>query len=474
MDKQMPDKQRRVMGIFVLVMINLAIICTLRGLPILAKEGISLIFYYIVAAVIFLIPVSLVSAELATGWPPKGPGGVYIWVKEAFGEKWGFLAIWLQWVQNVIWFPTVLSFIGATVAYIFNPALATNKFYIISIILVTYWGGTFANFRGMKISGMISTIGVIVGVFLPGVFIIGMGFIWFAAGKTSQIVFSLQHIVPDVTDVNKIVLLAGAVLIFTGIEVSAVHSQEVKDPKRDYPRAIFLSAVIAVSVLMLGSLAIAVVVPAENISLVSGVMEAFEKLFDAFGLKWLAPVIAACITMGALGELTSWIVGPSKGLYITAVNGDLPPFLQHLNAKNVPTHILIVQGGIVTILAFVFLAMPTVSSSYWILTALCVLLYLLMYMLVYAAAIRLRYSKPDVHRAYTVPGGNAGMWGVAGVGILGAFFTLVIGFFPPSQLDTGSMVFYEAFLITGIIVMCLAPLVILRFKNLTWKKKEKL
>ena len=111
-------------------MMNLAVICSLRGMPMMAEEGFSLVFYYLLTVVVFLVPVSLVSAELATGWPPHGPGGVYIWVKEAFGERWAFLAIWLQWISNVIWFPTVLSFIAGTIAYIFDPRLAENKLYI--------------------------------------------------------------------------------------------------------------------------------------------------------------------------------------------------------------------------------------------------------------------------------------------------------------------------------------------------------
>ncbi|NQT22773.1 MAG: amino acid permease, partial [Candidatus Omnitrophica bacterium] len=447
--------KRRVLTVFVLAMLNVAVICTLRGLPLLAKEGLPLVFYYIAAAVIFLIPVSLITAELATGWPPRGPGGIYIWVKEALGERWGFLAIWLQWIQNVIWFPTVLSFLAATVAYLFDPNLASNKVYMICVVLVAYWGGTYLNFRGMKTSGVIGTVGVIGGVFLPGILIISLAAIWLITGKASEITFSWQGLFPDITNINSMVLLAGALLIFSGIEVSAVHAEDVKNPKRDYPRATFLAAAIAIIILILGSLAIAIVVPQKDISLVAGIMEAFTLFLDHFGLKWLIPLIAIFIALGSLGELCSWIIGPSKGLFTTAKDGNLPPFLQHVNKHGVPTHILIVQAAIVTCLAFIFLLMPTVSSSYWILSALCILLYLIMYVLFYISAIKLRYSKPNVPRPYKVPGGNLGMWIVAGIGLLGAMFTFIIGFFPPSQLKTGNIYFYEGFLITGVIVLCL-------------------
>lgn len=112
-----------------LAMINLAIIYSARGLPLMAEEGFQAITFVAVSAFLFLIPISLVTAELSSTWPPEGDGGVYIWVNEAFGKRWAFMAIWLQWSENVIWFPTVLSFIAATLAYAFSPELAQNKVY---------------------------------------------------------------------------------------------------------------------------------------------------------------------------------------------------------------------------------------------------------------------------------------------------------------------------------------------------------
>ncbi|MFH1305338.1 MAG: amino acid permease, partial [Candidatus Omnitrophota bacterium] len=134
---------------------------------------------------------------------------------------------------------------------------------------------------------------------------------------------------------------------------------------------------------------------------------------------------------------------------------------------------LMVQAAIVTALAFIFLLMPTVSSSYWILSALCILLYLIMYIFFYISAIKLRYSRPDVPRPYKIPGGNFGMWITAGIGLLGALFTLCIGFFPPAQLKTGNIYFYEGFLITGVVLMCLAPLVIYHLKKPAWNLQKK-
>jgi putative glutamate/gamma-aminobutyrate antiporter len=466
-----PAPGKKALNVFTLVMMNLAVICTLRGLPMMAEDGFSLVFYYLVTVLVFVIPVSLVSAELATSWPPRGPGGVYIWVKEAFGERWGFLAIWLQWIQNVIWFPTALSFIAGTMAYVFAPQLANNKVYMVVVILVVYWGGTLANFRGTKTSGTISSICVIGGVFVPGALIIMLGIIWIFGGNVSQISFSAHTFFPDLSDINNIVFLAGAFLIFAGIEVSAVHTNTVRDPKRDFPRAILLSSAIAVVILILGSLAIAVVVPQKELNLVAGIMQAFHIILLRYHMEWMVPLIALLIALGSMGEITTWIAGPSKGLHTTAKDGCLPPFLQHMNRHGVATHILIVQGCIVSVLALVFLLMPNVSSSYWILSALCVILYLMMYVLFYASALRLRYKSPKTHRPYRIPGGNFGMWMTCIIGIAGALFALIVGFFPPSQLKTGSTLFYELFLIIGVVFLSFIPIVIYQFKKPEWQPK---
>ena len=125
---------KRSLNVFVLAMMNVAVIMSLRGLPMMAKEGLSMFFYLLFAGAVFLIPTSLVSAELATGWPEGG--GVYRWVKEAFGGRFGFIAIWLQWIQNVIWYPTVLAFAGGALAYLFlDPKLASSKIFTVIVIL---------------------------------------------------------------------------------------------------------------------------------------------------------------------------------------------------------------------------------------------------------------------------------------------------------------------------------------------------
>lgn len=462
-------KNAKILGVFALAMINVSLICSLRGLPTMAEYGMQIVFFLAITVIVFLIPVSFVSAELAAAFPKKG--GVYSWVKEAFGEKWGFITQILQWVQNLVFYPTALAATAAVIAYLFNPALANNQLYNLVVIVVIYWAAILINLRGMKTSSRIATIGTILGIIIPGVILIVLGLVWVLSGQELALPVTLGSLVPDFGNVNNIIFLSGLFLFFAGMEVSGVHAMEVKNPQKDYPKAIFTSAIIVTIIFLLGALAIAFIIPASQISLTAGIMQTYQTVLAKFNMLWFLPVIVLLAAPGMIVQVSSWIAGPSRGLLVTAKNGDLPPFLQKLNKNGMPINIMMVQGILVTIIALVFILMPSVSSSFWVLTALAALLYLTVYLIMFAAAIKLRRSRPDVPRPYKVPGGKHGMWIWAGVGIAACVFAMFFGLFPPQGLDTGSFLSYILFLIIGFIIMFSIPLVIWHFRKPSWKPK---
>jgi len=460
---------KKVLGVFSLAMINVALMCALRGLPTMAEYGLQLVFFLTVAILVFLIPVSLVSAELATGWPKKG--GIYAWIKQAFGEKVGFFTICLQWLQSLVFYPTALAATAGIIAYLINPELANNKYFTLIIIIIVYWGATLLNLKGMKSSSKFNSVGTMMGIILPGSILIILGIIWLLKGEPSQIELSYKAMIPNLSNIQNIVLMTGMFLFFAGIEVSGVHALEVNNPQKDYPKAIMIAALIAGVLFLLGSLAIAIIIPQANISLTAGIMETFYYVFDKFNVGWLVPVMVLLAAPGAIVQVSSWIVGPSRGILATAENGDLPPFFQKLNKNNMPINIMFFQGILVTIISGIFLFMPSVSSSFWILTALAAILYLTVYIIMFLAAIKLRYTEPKTLRPYKVPGGNLGMWIIAGIGIVACLSAIILGFIPPSQVTTGNTVFYVAFLLIGYLVIIGIPLVIYHFRKPSWKKK---
>lgn len=467
--EQTPSRLPRTLSVFTLAMINVAAIGSVKNWPVTAEYGFASIFYLLLSTLIFFLPVSLVAAELATGWPKNG--GVFVWVKEAFGHRTGFLAIWMLWVENAIWYPTILSFIAATIAYIFNPAMASNTTYTLIVVLVSFWAATLANLLGMRVSGMISSFSVILGSFIPGGLIILLGLIWYFTGKPLEISMTWDSLIPNMGSVEQLVFFTGVLLSLCGMEMSAIHARDVRHPQKDYPRAILLSAILIIGMSVLGVLAIASVIPQKQISLVAGSMQAFSYFVNAYNLNWLTPLIAALIAIGAFGSLSTWVVGPTKGLLAAARQGDLPPYFRGINGKGMPVRLLMVQAIVVSLLSLLFVFMPTVSSAFWILSAVVSELYLIMYVLMFAAAIKLRYKRPDVERPYKIPGGKWGIWIVAGIGILSSILTMFIGFFPPSQIQTGSVVFYVMFLILAVVLALFAPSLILLFQKPEWKKQ---
>src|SRR3989344_4012985 len=339
----MISKPRKVISLFSLTMINVAAVVSLTNLPIMAEEGLSSVFFYFIAGFCFFIPVSLVSAELATGWPSQG--GVYTWVKAAFGRRAGFIALWLQWMENVIWTPSVVSLASVAIAYVVAPQWATNKYYLLISILVIFWGCTVANLLGMRASNLISTVGVILGTLIPGAVIIVMGIAWFFFGKPSQITFTWQGVLPNLTHLNNLVFLTGVLLGMSGMEVSAVHAKDVKDPEHSYPKAIFSATTIILILLIFGSLSIAILVPKAKLDIVAGVMQAFSDFFKAYHVPQFTKAMAILIAIGVISMVSTWIVGPAKGFLKTAVEGEIPPFFQKMNKNNMPVRIIIAQAA---------------------------------------------------------------------------------------------------------------------------------
>ena len=465
-----PKGGKRVITVFMLVMLNVSIMASLRNLPLVATYGFSALFLFFVVGLFFLIPCALVSAELATGWPKSG--GIYIWVREAFGDTWGFFAIWMQWIHNVTWFPAILSFVATTIAYVFFPSIAGNHYYVLAVVLISFWAMTILNFYGIKTSALFSTLGVIAGTIIPGVFLILLGIIWVSTGGQSQIAFDLDSFIPDFSDIHNLVFLGGLFLAFAGLEVSAGYASEVKDPQVNYPKGIIYAACITFFLFMLGSLAVAIIIPTDHINLVAGLMEALTVFLDKFHLGFLLPVLGLLLVFGAIAEVNAWIIGPVKALFTTTEHGNLPPFFQVVNDKNVPVNILLFQGVIITIFSLIFTLMPNVSSAYWILTALSTQIYLVMYIMMFMAAIKLRYSHPKVPRAYRIPHPHKGIWIVAIMGIIASLFAFFLVYIPPAQLEIGNIYIYEGFLIIGLIFMSAIPLIIHSFKKPSWQLLE--
>ena len=450
-----------------LAFMTTASVASLRSAPTMAVYGLTCVFLYIVPAIIFLLPQALVAAELASGWT----GGVFRWVSEGMSAKWGLLAVWCQFAMTIFYYPTLLGFVASTLAYIFNPELASSGVYTGIVIVCVFWLGVFMSARGGT-GGIakLASSGLLVGTLIPGAILVILGIVYLMQDNASAAPMDADHLIPQWTGIASLVLIVNNFLSYSGMEMNAVHVGSLRNPKSEFPRAMFFACGLVLMIFILPALAISWVIPAQELSLTAGVMQAFDAFFAYFGLQKLVPIVAIALVCASAGGMLTWLSGPSKGLLLIARReGYLPPFFQHQNENEVAVNILVTQGAVTTFIALLYALVPSVSSAYWILSVMTTQVYLVMYLLMFVAARNLRRNQPEVERGYRAP--VLGMLCV--VGFVASAAAIVIGFVPPSQFESGNAVAYGGLILAGtFLIGLLPPWLFLRFRKPSWKSAE--
>lgn len=450
---------------FSLVMLIVASIDSIRNLPSSALFGSALIFFFIISALVFLIPTSLVAAELTAIFPEKG--GVYHWVNRAFGDKWAMVAIWMQWINTMVWYPTILSFIAGTAAYLIDPDLVQHKGYLVCSILTIFWTVTLVNFFGLRFSTKINNFCGLTGMMFPMILLIVLGGIWVFSGRPLQISIHMDTLIPSLSNSTNWISLVAIMASFLGMELAGVHVNDIKNPQKNFPKALLLSCLFILVTMVLGSLSIAFVLPQDQINLVSGVMQVFSNFLSVFNMVWLIPVLAVLIVIGSIGGIINWLISPAKGLLHAAEFGFLPAFFMKKNAHQVPANILFTQAILVSFFCFLFLLVPSVNSFYWFLTALSTELYMIMYILMFLSAIRLHHRYENRPKVFKIPGGTMGLWTVCILGIIGCLATITVTFFPPENIEIGSKMRY-VLMVAVANILTISPVFLFY-----WHKKNK-
>ena len=462
------------LSVATLAIMNVTAVVSLRGLAAESVYGLSSAFYYLFAAIVFLIPTALVAAELAAMFADK-QGGVFRWVGEAMGARMGFLAVWIQWIQSTIWYPTVLTFGAVSIAFIgmdqaHDMALASNKVFTLIVVLAIYWTATFIALKGLSWVGKISKWGGIIGTIIPAALLIVLGIAYLATGGTNHMNMH-ESFFPDLSKLDNLVLASGIFLFYAGMEMMGVHVMEVDNPRKNYPKAIIIGSLITVLIFIFGTFSLGFIIPASEVNLTQSLLVGFDNYLAYFKVSWAAPIVAIALMFGVLAGVLTWVSGPSKGIFAVGKAGYLPPFFQKENGNGVQRNILLIQGCIVTLLALLFVVMPSVQSFYQILSQLTALLYLIMYMLMFASAIILRYKMPKAERPFRL-GGNTLLWCIAGVGFLGSLLAFVLSFIPPAQIATGSTTVWYSVLVGGAIIVVVAPMIIYASRKSSWKSRD--
>jgi glutamate:GABA antiporter len=446
-----------------MALLTLGSVGDLGAAPVMAVFGLASVVLYIVPAIVFLVPASLVSAELASGWK----GGVHNWVSEGISPKMGFVAVWCQFAQTTFYYPAVLAYIASTLAYVFAPSLAHSGLYTTVVIIVLFWAAVLITARGVIAADKLASWGILIGTLIPGLLLVVLAAIYLLQGNPSAAALNGHHVLPPWHGVTSIVLIVNGFFTYAGVEVNAVHVDDLRDPPREFPKATLVAVILILLVFIFPTLAISVAVPGAHISFTAGVMQAFRSLLDHFGLNVLAPIVALGLVVASLSGLLDWLTGPSTGLLaIARERGYLPRYFQQLNANGVQVRILVAQGIIITLIGLLYALVPTVSRAYWVFAALATEVYLIMYILMFVAARRLRRRAPEHQRGYRAPA----LLMICGVGTVASAAACIVGFLPPSQLGHVSTPTYVAALLAGMLLIgLLPPLLLHRLRRPGWK-----
>ena len=449
-----------------LALMTTSSVASLRPAPTMAVYGLAAVFLYLVPAIVFLLPTGLVSAELASGWN----GGVYRWVSEGISPPMGFLAVWCQFAMTIFYYPSLLAYVASTLAYVFNPDLASSGVWTALVIMVCYWSGVWVSSRGTQGVAGLASGGLIIGTLLPGALLVTLGLVFLGQGNPSAAPMNASHLLPQWAGLASLVLIVNNFLSYSGMEMNAVHVSSLRKPGREFPRSMFLAMGLVLVIFILPALAIAWVVPAAEIGLTSGVMQAFDIVFSQFSIQWLTPIIGIMLVAASLGGMLTWLAGPSKGLLLVSRQyGYMPPYLQRLNKQGVQQNLLVVQGLVTTVIALAYAFIPDVSSAYWMFSVITTQVYLIMYLLMFVAAARLRRRQADHPRGFRAPL----LITLCVVGFLASLAALFIGFVPSSQFGGGSAGVYVLIVGGGLLIVgLLVPFLFYRFRKPSWKAAD--
>ncbi|HUS19167.1 MAG TPA: APC family permease [Terriglobales bacterium] len=434
---------RREMGLWDVVLFNIAAVLGPRWIARAAHAGESSLSLWVLAAIFFFVPTAFVIVELSSRYPNEG--GLYVWTKEAFGDFHGFVAGWCYWIYTIIYFPGLLTASVAMSVYIGGPSyawLAQNKLYIIaaSILLLVIAAGL--NLVGLNIGKWLQNAGG-VATYVPLVMLLGVGaYVYFQSGSATA--FSASAAAPSL-DMNTLNFWSGIAFAFTGMELVCAMGEEVKDPRKTFPRSILISAIAIAFIYFLGTVAVLVILPADVVNTQNGVFQAISHVSS-----WIGIVAALLVTVGNAGGVGATIAGANRVPFAVGIDRYLPEAFGRLHPKwRTPYVAILVQVVLSAIILILANTNETISGAYEVLINATIIVYFVPFLYMYAAVIKLstradRGANPD---AVLIPGGTAGVWIAGTLGFLVTALSIILAVIPSK--DVTDALSYELKLVGG-------------------------
>jgi amino acid transporter len=446
-------------------MINITAVMSLSSIAYMATIGLQNVAFFAFAAILFFIPSALISAELG-GMLTNNNGGVYTWVSKAFGKNSGLVAIWMEWFNNIIAAPASMAALVATFAYVGFPELAHNATAMFLLLLLVTWVMTLFNFLPIGKVAILSIIGGSLGMILPGVLLIICAIYWLLSGAPLQVSFSTAGDWIPTMSFATFALLVKVLGSYSGIQAVSFHTRNVKNPRVNIPISMLITVVIIFCITTLASVSLASIVPSADRNALNGLIQAIALVMHRLNLDWLAHIISLFICVGMLAGVSIWILSPARGMQEVAAQGLIPKVFARTNKHGMPTGVLLIQAVICSLLATLFLLMPSIEAAFAMIVALTGQFTIMMWVLVFASALRLRYIAPDLERPFRVgKTGNMAMIFWATLGIIACSCGFFLGLFPPKFSHVQNIGNYVILMIIADIIIIAVPFIYIKFRK---------
>ncbi len=441
----------RAMGFRDLLLFYLVTGFSVRWIGNAAAAGPSAVVIWIGAGLVFYVPLMFTVLELSSRYPNEG--GCYVWSKRAFGDFAGFMTGWTYWTCNLPYFPGLFYFTAASALFIGGASwqgATDSPAYYIGFSLAAVALAAMLNVRGLGVGKWLHNLGA-VGLWMPALFLVGLAVLsWYRFGSATPV--TAESLVPS-TRLKDIVFWSTIAFSLSGLESGSMMGEEIRDPRRNIPRALLIAGTLIVLLYTFSTVAMLVALPQADILHLQGFMLSIQQAADRVGIVGITSVAALLITLGGLGQAGAWFAAAGRLPFVAGIDRFLPAAFGRVHPRYGSPHVsLLVQAGIAAIFIFLSQAGTTVRGAYDVLVSMSIIGYFIPYLFMFASIIKLQ-SEPAGPGVMRVPGGRSVATLLGGMGFCVTAATIVLALIPAENEPNKALAVTKVAGLTGLLVV---------------------
>ena len=460
----------REMGFWDVLLFNIATVLGPRWIAAAAHNGTSSISLWILAAVLFFVPMAMVINELSTRFPEEG--GLYVWSKEAFGDFHGFVAGWTYWAYTIFYFPGLLLASASMSAYVLGgkgASLSQDRTFLLVGSLVLLAVAVILNIIGLNIGKWLQNAGGIA-TYVPLLILVAVaGALWMRNGSLTH--YSWENVKPA-WNWDTVNFWSQIAFAFTGLELVSAMSGEIREPRRTLPQALIAAAALIAAMYIVGTISLLSLVPAGDVDPKSGVFHAITIGSAALKIGFVGILAALLVTVGNAGGVGSTVAGIARVPFVVGIDRYLPKAFGKIHPKwRTPYISILVQAALSAGVLLLAQINETTRGMYQAVVDITIILYFIPFLYMFAAAVKLA-NRPDRKtnpHAVLVPGGKAGVWIACGLASAVTLLSIIVSIFPPGDSSNRTLFIIK---VVGTTLATIAIGLILYFRGARSKNTE--